>query len=921
MNTRRDAKMTWRNRRSMVPIAGALALSLLSGSPAAMAQFDLSSLAAMAQGQAGKPGDQGQPEMRDPLGAKAGGEIDGVKVNEHLMVDLHVQDEDLTSVLQMLSIQSQKNILTSKSVSASVTANLYGVTFYEALDAILNVNGYGYIESGNFIYVYTTEELVEMEKLSQVRVARVMKLNYLNGTDAAEFVKPLLSESGQIKTNGKTENFTIPDNAPVGGEDFALDSTLVVIDFEDNVNQIEMLIEQLDTKPSQVLVEATILQTALNEANAFGVDFTVLGSLDFVDFVGLGGPIKAADALISGKGSRLSGGSTSDVAVPASGRSASAISSSPGNTSGPGTMKVGLVSGDVAAFLRVLDEVTDTTILSRPNVLTLNRQPARVLVGRKVGYLNTTSTDTATTQTVEFLDTGTQLYFRPFVSSDGMIRMELKPQVSEAVIREATDATGAAVTIPDEITNELVTNVMVRDGQTIVLGGLFRESTQNTRRQVPFMGDIPVIGAAFRGHEDEVQRSEIIFMITPTIVNDAQLIDQATQATTYMDHVRSGAREGLLPFSRERQSATLLVQARKLAAEGKTEEALYAVQRSLAMSPSQPEAIALRAKLMQNEKVWPTRRLMDEIVRHEMKKAEATGPASPRSVDIPLEGEPTHEPAAPAQGQNAAGAQASATEPASGIEPGGIEPVGTDPAGNDPSPSTPPGDQAQGPSAPGVEATGAERNNQGPAITTGPARLGAAAPSDPTAPTAGAAESSTPVEKVDSSSDVPLTPDAQASTDLPVAVEEGSELAQAEPSESALASLAAAEPMTPIGWNATGLQGEAPRSVASAIGAGGSTFRDATTDPVVRALVESRQGGVEGSMTGSQGGGSQVASGREAQPASRSGDQFGPASQTTSVSASRSTSASPDSVGIDLDAEFDLRVASVLLKPIPWTWD
>jgi type IV pilus assembly protein PilQ len=102
-------------------------------------------------------------------------------------------------------------------------------------------------------------------------------------------------------------------------------------------------------------------------------------------------------------------------------------------------MKIGIVSNDVAVFLRVLDEVSDTTVVSNPKVLALNRQPARVLVGRKVGYLNTTSTDTATTQTVEFLDTGTQLYFRPFVSNDGIIRMELRPAVSEAAIRTASD--------------------------------------------------------------------------------------------------------------------------------------------------------------------------------------------------------------------------------------------------------------------------------------------------------------------------------------------------------------------------------------------------------------------------------------------------------------------------------------------------
>src|SRR5262245_18190860 len=137
--------------------------------------------------------------IRNPLENDQAEGGEKVKVDEHLIVDLHVNDEDLANVLQMLSIQSQKNIVTSKNVAAIVTANLYGVTFYEALDAILHVNGYGYIERGNFIYVYTLDELVKIEEQQRHQVWKVIHLNYLNSTDAGEFVNPLLSPNGQIK--------------------------------------------------------------------------------------------------------------------------------------------------------------------------------------------------------------------------------------------------------------------------------------------------------------------------------------------------------------------------------------------------------------------------------------------------------------------------------------------------------------------------------------------------------------------------------------------------------------------------------------------------------------------------------------------------------------------------------------------------
>lgn len=598
--------------------AAALALFCVSGTTATVAQVNSNPMGFPTPDQVGQP-------IRNPL--NTGSDLSGkIVVDDNNIVDLHVNEENLSNVLQMLSIQSQRNIITSKNVSATVTANLYGVTFFEALDAILHVNGFGYLERGNFIYVYTLEELQKIEEAQRHRISKVMKLNYLSATDGAEFVKSLLSEGGQIKTNGKPEKFPSLGDTPVGGFEFAADETLVVYDYEENVAEIERLLKELDTKPVQVLVEATILQTQLNEANAFGVDFSVIADLNFGDFLNVGGPLKSVDGLIAGSSGSSSGsgggggtGGGSGSPLPSDGRGG-AVASTAGNTAGPATFKAGIVWNDVAAFLRLLDEVSDTTILSRPNVLMLNRQPARVLVGRKVGYLNTTSTDTATTQSVEFLDTGTQLYIRPFVSNDGMIRMELKPQVSEAVIRTVTDAGGAAVTIPDEITNELTTNVMVRDGQTIVLGGLFRESTQASRRQVPGLGDLPLIGAAFRGHDDQTQRSEIIFMITPTIVADATLAEHAARAGGFVERVRTGSREGLLPWSREKRTGQLLVGAEELARKGDIEGALSKVQRSLALNPFQADAIALRERLMNEKAVWPNRSMLDEITHGEMQK-------------------------------------------------------------------------------------------------------------------------------------------------------------------------------------------------------------------------------------------------------------------------------------------------------------
>ncbi|QOI99010.1 MAG: hypothetical protein HRU70_00275 [Phycisphaeraceae bacterium] len=563
----------------------------------------------------------------DPLsqprgGAGRAGKDDrmSVRVDANMLVDLHVQDEDLASVLEMLSIQSQRNIIASKDVSARVTANFYGVTFHQALDAILHANGFGYIEKDNFIYIYTGEQLEAIMRAQMKKVSKVISLNYLNAIDAAEMVKASLSDTGQIKTPGKTQPFPSSSNVPFGADEYVNNAVLVITDYEDNIRAVEELLRQLDTRPAQVLVEATILQTSLNEANAFGVDFAVISDIEFSDFVGVGGPLKIVDALIANNSERLTGGSSGDLPA-ASGNDGGGFVSSPGNTAGPATMKFGYINNDVGVFLRVLDEVSDTTVLSNPKILALNRQPARVLVGQRVGYLSTTSTDTATTQTVEFLDTGTQLHFRPFVSDDGVIRMELKPQVSTAVVRDVRNSTGSVVTVPDEITNELNTNVMVRDGQTVVLGGLFRDRTKATKRQVPLLGDIPLLGEAFKGHDTEVERTEIIFLITPTIVNDQALASAGQRGVDTVERVRAGSRNGLLDFSREKRSSQLLIEASRLADAGDTQKALWKIEQALALNPIMPEAIALKERLTGERTVWPHRSLLEGVIHGEADRA------------------------------------------------------------------------------------------------------------------------------------------------------------------------------------------------------------------------------------------------------------------------------------------------------------
>ncbi|MCP3905315.1 MAG: hypothetical protein GY715_16940, partial [Planctomycetes bacterium] len=414
-------------------------------------------------------------------------------------------------------------------------------------------------------------------------------------------------------------------SSDVGQDNWAFTAMLVVNDFPENLAAVTNLLDELDVPPKQVLIESTILQTTLNEKNAFGIDFSIVSSLNFTD---LTNPLNAVNDLISGGG----GASVAD-------HNATALTQTVANVADAGTFKLGVIRDDASVFLRVLDQVSDLTVLARPKVMCLNRQRAEVLVGRRVGYLSTTATETSSTQTVEFLDTGIHLMFRPFIASDGMIRLELAPSVSDFVLREVAGSGASKVTIPDEVTNELTTNVRVHDGNTLVLGGLFRESNDVKRRQVPILGDIPIVGAAFRGQDDEVKLDEIIFLITPSVVHDELAWAVGNSALGYSDALLVGSRQGLLPFSRQRMTVGYNARAQDAFDRGQLDQALHFVNDSLRLNSMQPRAQRLRDQIMQMREPDSTigspyeRNILEGIMRSEL------GPLGTSVSNTPATGE------------------------------------------------------------------------------------------------------------------------------------------------------------------------------------------------------------------------------------------------------------------------------------------
>ena len=494
------------------------------------------------------------------------------------------QDTNVLQALQMLAMQGNRNIIPSKGVTGRITANLYDVTIAEALDVVLRANDLRMEEAGNFIYVYSAEEWAQLTSGRLKRVSRNFSLEYLNAKDASEFVKPLLSEQGKLAFVGDVDKGFQPSEADGGSDSWAYQGMLVVSDYPDNIASIEKLLREIDTPPAQVVIEATVVSSKVQQNDGFGVDVSVIGNLDFAD---LTNPMSGANDLFLG---------SNDGIQPANNRGVAANTGVAG-WDRPSSLRVGVLSSDVAVFLRLLDSVTDTTVLARPRIMALNRQRAQILIGRRVGYLTSTTTQTSTTQTVEFLDSGIKLIFRPFISSDGSIRMELAPSVSDAKVEQITTTGGATQSVPNEDTSEIVTNVRVKDGQTLVLGGLFKEDTKIERRQVPGLGNIPLLGNAFKGYDDELKREEIIFLVTPTIVKDQIAKVWADAAEEFVTAVRIGSREGLLPWSRDTLTTAQNQKAFDALAKGDARLALHHAENSLRLAPNQPEIVRLREEL------------------------------------------------------------------------------------------------------------------------------------------------------------------------------------------------------------------------------------------------------------------------------------------------------------------------------------
>ncbi|MGB0716746.1 MAG: type II secretion system protein GspD [Phycisphaerae bacterium] len=501
----------------------------------------------------------------------------GLLINQNRIVEFHCDRWPLEKVLQSLALQGRISIIASPQVEGTVSVSLYDKTVDDALKAILTTLDAGFIRQDGFYYVYTNEELKTLaEPEEEPLETEVFQLSYLNAADAASFIEPMLEEGETVTASPVPAQGIANEPSEAGGYNHAAEDVVVVNAKPRKMEEVRTLLKKIDRRPRQVLVEATILRAQLSDESGLGIDFTMVAGVDLelIGATSTGVQDLTLGQLPTDRFENFNANISTDFRdqVPAGG------------------VTLGIIKDNVGIFLRALEQVTDTTVLANPKILALNKQKGQVIVGRRDGYLTTTVTETQTVQTVEFLVTGTQLIFRPFIGEDDYVRMELHPEDSVGFV--------SAQGLPSEQTTEVTTNVIVKDGQTILIGGLFREVTTTTNQQIPIIGNVPVLGPLFKAQNDSTDREEVIILLTVKIIDDLDTYAETSDKVfDNIDQIRLGSRRGLMWHGRELIAQRYYEKALEKNLDGDIEKALVYLDIALYHQPRLLNAKLLRQSL------------------------------------------------------------------------------------------------------------------------------------------------------------------------------------------------------------------------------------------------------------------------------------------------------------------------------------
>lgn len=411
-------------------------------------------------------------------------------------ISLNFQDIPVRTVLQIIADYNSFNLVTSDSVSGNVTLRLDATPWDQALDIVLKVRGLDKRMDGNILMVAPTEELADREakelearnKVAELEplFSEFIAINYAKAADLAKLLSnkdaSLLSSRGVVSVDERTNTMLLKDTARA-------------------IENVRRLIERLDVPVKQVLIESRMVTVKDSVADELGIRW---GFNDQQLTKAVGGSLEAANELANGRIPSLAGNSRYNVNLPLTNTSAGRIGFHIAKL-GDGTL--------IDLELTALEEENKAEIVASPRISTANQKKARIEQGVEIPYVSAASSGATT---VEFKKAVLSLEVTPQVTPDNKIILDLiVTQDTEGKVVQTS--TGNAVAID---TQRIQTQVLVDNGETLVLGGIYQQQTINTVQKVPFLGDIPYVGLMFRRSLDKTEKKELLIFVTPKILNE-----------------------------------------------------------------------------------------------------------------------------------------------------------------------------------------------------------------------------------------------------------------------------------------------------------------------------------------------------------------------------------------------------------------
>jgi type II secretory pathway component GspD/PulD (secretin) len=464
-------------------------------------------------------------------------------------ISLDLRSMDIVDTIRFLAKQADANIVTTKNVSGRLTLFLKDVTVADALDIIIITNNLARKQKGDIITIMTEDEYGQLygERYTSMQESKTITLEYVDAARAGTMLESIKSSIGKVIVDELTGTIILIDTPkkikdmegviskidiptierviPTVTEEFELSyakageikaeitaaltentgkirvdertNKLVITDLAHNMEKIRQLVNAFDAKTREVFVEAKIIEVNLSDQYAFGVEWK-----------------KIFSKLASMKNITLAG------TFPFTPIGASSMAVDIGT----------LATDDYTVALKLIEDVGKTRILSSPHITVVNNEEAKFMVGTREAYVTQTiSQGDVTTQVaenVEFIDVGVTLFVTPTINKDGFVRMNIRPEVSS--IRDWLETTEGNK-IPIVETSNLETSVLVKDGHTVILAGFIKETDTKETSKVPILGNIPLIGNAFKNTSDTYIKKELIIFLTPHITSGKEDVSYLAQ--------------------------------------------------------------------------------------------------------------------------------------------------------------------------------------------------------------------------------------------------------------------------------------------------------------------------------------------------------------------------------------------------------